>query len=327
VPAGFLEGESNFSARNGFVVKDLQGAKDAIDWYAVHGYPQLKIYNSFPKAILEDTVAYAHSRGLRVSGHIPVFLRAEEAVDAGYDEIQHINQVLLNFLVTDTTDTRTLERFYLPAEKVAALDFDSKPVQDYIAKLKARGVVIDPTLATFEFIRQRDGMVARPVLAVIDHLPPDVQRGRKQAAMKIPDDATAARYDQSYKKMIEFVGRMYRAGIPIVAGTDEVEGFTLHTELELLVEAGLTPAQALQVATKNGALYTRTSHERGRIAPGMFADLVLVDGDPTKDINDIRKVALVITQGRVVSPGKVYRALGVQPFVDAEPVIKDVPAK
>jgi imidazolonepropionase-like amidohydrolase len=327
VPAGFLEGESPMSARNGFVVKELQEARDAIDWYVEHGYPQLKIYNSFPKDILTDTIAYAHQRGMRVSGHIPVWLRAEDAVNAGYDEIQHINQVLLNFLVAPDTDTRTLERFYLPAEKIGALDFDSRPVQDFIALLKAKNVAIDPTLATFEFVRQRDGQMSRVVAKVADHLPPDIQRGRKVASMKIPDDATAARYDASYKKMVEFVGRMYRAGIPLVAGTDEVEGFALHTELELYVEAGLTPAQALQVATKNGALYTRTSHERGRIAPGMLADLVLVDGDPTRDINDIRKVALVLTQGRVVSPGTVYRALGIRPFVDAEPVVTDVAAK
>jgi imidazolonepropionase-like amidohydrolase len=326
VPAGFLEGESPMSARNGFVVSELPQAKDAIDWYVEHGYPQLKIYNSFPKAILRDTIAYAHQRGMRVSGHIPVFLRAHEAVEAGYDEIQHINQVLLNFLVDDTTDTRTLARFYLPAEKVGTMDFDSKEVQDYIAFLKEHKTVIDPTLATFEFIRQRDGQMSRVVSAVADHLPPDIQRGRKVASMKIPDDATAARYDQSYKKMIEFVGRMYKAGIPIVAGTDEVEGFTLHTELELYVEAGLTPAQALQVATRNGALYTRTSNDRGRIAPGMRADLVLVDGDPTTNIGDIRKIAMVITQGKLVSPSKVYGALGIRPFVDDEPVAKDIAA-
>ncbi len=80
VPTGFLEGESPYSARNGFVVKDLAGAKAAIDWYAAHGYPQLKIYNSFPKEILKDTVAYAHSRGLRVSGHVPAFLKADDAI-------------------------------------------------------------------------------------------------------------------------------------------------------------------------------------------------------------------------------------------------------
>src|SRR4029453_371366 len=89
VPAGFLEGESPMSARGGFVVKDLAGAKKAIDWYAEHHYPQIKIYNSFPKDALRDTGPHAHSTGLRVSGHIPAFLRAQDAVEAGYDEIQH----------------------------------------------------------------------------------------------------------------------------------------------------------------------------------------------------------------------------------------------
>jgi imidazolonepropionase-like amidohydrolase len=327
VPAGFLEGESQQSARNGFVVRDLPAAREAIDWYAEHGYPQLKIYNSFPKDILRDTVAYAHSRGMRVSGHIPVFLRAQEAVEAGYDEIQHINQVLLNFLVKPDTDTRTLERFYLPARQVAGLDFDSKPVQDYIAFLKAHGTVIDPTLATFDFIRQRDGTPSAMLAGVYSHLPPDIQRQRRVGTMDIPDDATAELFDKSYAKMVEFVGRMYRAGIPLVAGTDEIPGFTLQRELELYVQAGLTPAQALQVATRNGALYTRTTADRGRIAPGMLADLVLVDGDPTRDITDLRKIALVVTQGRLLSPTRIYKALGIAPFVTDEPAVRAIGAK
>ena len=113
-----------------------------------------------------------------------------------------------------------------------------------------------------------------------------------------------------------------------MSGTDVgYQGISLHVELELLVKAGLTPAQALQVATRNGALYSRTTSDRGRIAPGMLADLVLVDGDPTKDIGDVRKVALVLTQGKVVSPSKVYTALGIRPFVDAEPVVTDAGRK
>jgi len=131
VPAGFIEGESPMSARNGFVIKNLDEAKKAVDWYHAHDYPQIKIYNSFPKDIVRETAAYAHSKGMRVSGHIPAFIRAQEAVEQGYDEIQHINQVLLNFYVDDKTDTRTLQRFYLPAEKTAGLDFDSKRVQDF----------------------------------------------------------------------------------------------------------------------------------------------------------------------------------------------------
>ncbi len=318
VPAGFLEGESQFSARNGFVVSTLDQAKHGIDWYAQHGYPQLKIYNSFPKEILKDTVAYAHLRGMRVSGHVPAFLRAQDVVDAGFDEIQHINQVLLNFFVTPTTDTRTLERFRLPAEKTADLDFDSKPVQDFIASLKANDVAIDPTLATFDYIRQRPGEVSKAYAAIIDNLPLEQQRYFRVAEMDIPDDATAARYNRSYEKMIEFVGRLHKAGITIVPGTDALAGFTLHRELELYVEAGMTPVEALQSATSVAARIARVDADRGDIAVGKLADLVLVDGDPTRDISAIRRVALVLTQGRWVSPNAVYTELGIKPFVEAE---------
>jgi imidazolonepropionase-like amidohydrolase len=140
--------------------------------------------------------------------------------------------------------------------------------------------------------------------------------------MKIPDDATASRYKASYAKMIDFVGRLYKAGIPIVAGTDAFAGFTLHSELELYVKAGLTPAQALQVATRNGAMYSRAIGDRGSISVGKLADVILVDGDPTTNISDIRKVAMVITQGSVISPSAVYQALGITPFVLNPPVVQ-----
>jgi hypothetical protein len=314
VPAGFIEGESPMSARNGFVIKNLDEAKKAIDWYAEHGYPQIKIYNSFPKAILRDTTAYAHSKGLRVSGHIPAFLRAQEAVEQGYDEIQHINQVMLNFLVDDKTDTRTLVRFYLPAEKVADLDFDSKPVQDFIAMLAKKQTVIDPTLSTFEYWRQRPGQMTESYGPVAEHMPPDIQRGLRVAEMKIPDDATAERYNKSFLKMVEFVGRMYKAGVPIVAGTDAIPGFTVQSELEWYVRAGMTPSQALQVATWNGAKYSRTLEDRGSIVAGKRADLILVDGDPTKEISDIRKVALVLKGDTAYYPSEIFEAMGIKPF-------------
>ena len=318
VAAGFLEGESEQSARSGFVVSDLDGAKQAIDWYAANGYPQLKIYNSFPKDILAETVAYAHERGLRVSGHVPVFLRAQDAVDAGFDELNHINQVVLNFMVGPDTDTRTLERFYLPAREAAGLDLDSPAVQDFIATLVDRQVVMDPTLATFEFLHQRNGEITPIFAGIEDHLPPDVQRGRRAAEMDIPDDATGARYRESFQRMVEFVGRAWRAGVPLVAGTDEVPGFTLQHELALYVRAGLTPSQALQVATWNGAKYSGVLDTLGSIAPGKLADLVLVDGDPTTDIGDIRKVAAVIKGQTAYYPSEILTELGVRPF--AEPL-------
>ena len=111
VPAGFIEGKSDFSARNGIVVADIDEVKKAIDWYAQRGYPQIKIYNSFRPEWVRAATDYAHKRGLRVSGHVPAFMRAEDVVRQGYDEIQHINQVFLNFFVKPTDDTRTLARF------------------------------------------------------------------------------------------------------------------------------------------------------------------------------------------------------------------------
>ncbi|WP_082578106.1 amidohydrolase family protein [Lysobacter sp. Root690] len=320
VPAGFIEGESQFSARNGFVIKNLDEAKKAVDWYSEHGYPQIKIYNSFPKAVLRDTVAYAHSKGMRVSGHVPAFLRAQDVVDQGFDEIQHINQLMLNFFVDDKTDTRTLQRFYLVADKTADLDFDSKPVQDFIATLAKKQIAIDPTLATFEFLHQRDGELSPIVAGIEDHLPPDVQRGRRSAEMNIPDDATAARYTKSYDKLVEFVGRAYKAGVPLLAGTDEIPGFTLQHELALYVRAGLTPAQALQVATWNAAKVARVLDNRGSVTVGKRSDLILIDGDPTKDIGDIRKVSLVLRGDTAYYPSEVHEALGVKPFAAAAKV-------
>lgn len=319
VPAGFLEGESPYSARNGFVISTLEEAKRAVDWYAAHGYVQIKVYNSFPRQHLRETVAYAHSRGLRVSGHVPAFLRAEEVVEAGFDEINHINQVMLNFLVDDKTDTRTLQRFYLPAERTAGLDFDGPRVQAFIKLLQDRGTVVDPTLTTFDFLRQRDGQTSEAFKAILPNMPASFQRSRMSGGMEIPNERVHALYDRSYARMIEFVGRLHRAGVPLVAGTDEIEGFTLHRELELYTMAGIPAGEALRIATWNGAKYTRTLADRGSIEVGKAADLVLVDGDPTQDITALRRVALVITQGRSIDPSAVYAELGIKPFVTTVP--------
>jgi hypothetical protein len=316
VPAGYIEGRTEFASPGGFVVKDLDEARNAVDWYAQHGYRQIKIYNSFRPEWVEPTAAYAHQRGLRVSGHIPAFMRAEEAVRAGYDEIQHINQVMLNFLVGPKDDTRTLARFYLMTDHAHELDLDSAQVQDFLKLLKERGTVIDTTLGTFEamFI-QRQGEMNPSFAAIAANMPVGQQREWRTNSMDVTE-RNAATYRASWEKVLAFVGRMHDAGIPFVAGTDEIAGFTLHRELELYVQAGLSPAEALRVATWNGALYCGLSAELGSIERGKKADLILIDGDPTQDVSDIRRISLVMKEGAIYFPAEVYEAVGVKRFID-----------
>jgi imidazolonepropionase-like amidohydrolase len=315
VPAGFIEGRSEHSASSGFVVEDLDGVRRAIDWYARHGYPQVKLYNSFRPEWVEEATRYAHQRGLRVSGHVPAFMRAEQVVRAGYDELQHINQVFLNFLSKPDTDARTLERFYLVMEHAHALDLDSRPVRAFLKLLRDRGTVVDPTAATFEDMYQRQGQAHPAFAAVINHLPAAVRRNLHLTSFDVTAD-NAGRYQASYDKMLDMIGRMHRAGIPLVAGTDHIAGFTLHRELELYVKAGIPAPEVLKIATWNGAQYTRTLDRLGSITPGKLADLILVDGDPTTNISDIRRVALVMKEGTIYHPSEIYPTVGVKPFVE-----------
>ncbi|MGQ0585612.1 MAG: amidohydrolase family protein [Gammaproteobacteria bacterium] len=313
VSAGFIEGASEHRASGGFTVASLDDIRRAIDWYAQRGYAQVKLYNSFRREWVAETAAYAHRRGLRVSGHVPAFMRAEEVVAMGYDELQHMNQLFLNFLSRPDTDARTLARFYLIAENAHALDLDSRRVRKFVELLKSRGTVVDPTLGTFAFLAYRQGEVNPPFAAVIDHLPAAVQRAQRTNSLDVTD-ANVARYRASYDKMVQFAGVLHRAGVPLVAGTDDTPGFVLHSELELYVRAGIPPAEALRIATWNGAKYTRTLDRLGSITPGKLADLVLVDGDPTVDIGDLRRIGLVMKDGVVYYPSEIYPELGVKPF-------------
>jgi hypothetical protein len=327
VPLGFMEGESPHSASGGILVKDLAGAKAAIDFYAQRGYPQIKIYNSYPKDLVEQTAAYAHERGLKVGGHVPAFLRAEQVVKAGYDELQHINQVALNFFVKPEDDTRTLLRFTLVGEKAHALDLDGPAFKDFLALLKAKGTAVDPTLATFEgMFNQKQGEVDPAYAAVVDHLPVASQRSLRTNSMDVTAE-NVERYRASYAKMLAMVGRMFAAGIPVVAGTDAIPGFALHRELELYVKAGIPAADVLRIATWEAAGRTRTRDRLGSVTPGKLADLVLVDGDPTQDISSVRRTTLVLKEGRAYYPSEIYEALGIKPFVDAVRAPAPAPAK
>ena len=317
VPAGFIEGKSPFNASGGILVDNLDAAKRAVDFYAQRGYPQIKIYNSFKPEWVKETAAYAHQRGLRVSGHIPAFMKAEDAVKDGYDEIQHINQVLLNFYVKPDTDTRSLQRFTLIAENANSLDLDAQPFQDLVRLFVAHKTVLDPTLTAFEAqFTQMPGELNPSLAAAADHLPINLRRGLFKSESEITKEM-APRWRASYAKMLAAVARFHRAGIQIVSGTDDIAGFAFQRELELYVKAGIPANEVLRIATWNGATYARVLADRGSIERGKRADLILIDGDPTQNISAVRNVALVLQDGDAYYPAELYGELGVKPFAAA----------
>jgi len=323
---GFIEGKSPFSSQADFVADSLPEALAAIDWYAAHGYRQLKLYNSIRPEWVKPMVAHARELGLRTGGHVPAFMTARQAVEAGFDELHHINQVTLNFLVGKGDDTRTLLRFNLVGDKAADLKLNDRRTQDFIALLRKKGTVVDPTMTAFEAqYTQRQGQPNPSYSMVAANLPAVLQRGLLSAEVDM-DDVKAVRWGASWKVMTDLLRRLHAAGVSLVAGTDSTAGFGLQRELELYVQAGIPAAQALKIATWNGAKYSDRLDEIGSIERGKRADLLLVDGDPVADIRAIRRVALVIqglnNETRALSPAALYQSMGVLPFVPAAEIAK-----
>lgn len=310
--AGIIDGPGPFAGPTKVIVDTEAEAKAAIDRYASLGYEQIKIYNSVRKGLVPFIVRYSHQRGRRVSGHVPAFMRAEDVVRLGYDEIQHTNFLFLNFY-RDLTDTRGPARFIAVAQRGADLDFDSEEVRSFIALLKERGTVIDPTVSVLEeLFTARKGTTSPVYEAIAQRLPPQVRRNTITGGLPVPEGMDA-KYRQSFRKVLQMVKALYDAGIPIVAGTDAFAGFALHRELENYVDAGIPAPKVLQLATLGAARIMKRDRELGSVAPGKLADVILVDGNPAERISDIRRVSLTIKDGRMYTPREVYAALNILP--------------
>ena len=310
--AGFFDKQSEYSA--GLSVNTLQEAHEKIDWFADNGYLQIKIYSSIDPAWVKPIAEHAHRRGMRLSGHVPAFMTARQAVEQGFDEIQHVNMLFLNFLAGTEVDTRTQLRFSLLGEKAGSLDLASKPVNDFIKLLADKQIVVDPTVATFRSLLLGQNKQIDPEFASIaDHLPPAVVRQLKGASMNVAPELQPV-YQQSADAMLKMVKKLYDAGVPIVPGTDHIAGFTLHRELELYAQAGIPPLDVLRIASYEPARLVGAAYHSGSISVGKDADLLLINGDPSTNMADIRKVALVFKGKHYYKPDELYPVLGVTPF-------------
>jgi hypothetical protein len=255
----------------------------------------------------------AHGRGMMVSGHIPVHMLANEAVRAGYDGIEHVNMLFLNFFADHDTDTRTPKRFTLVGEKSASFDLSSKPVVDFFNLLKERRTVIDPTLGVFEsLLVGEQGKVIEGLEPLAERLPVQAQRTFLLGGLPL-DGEKRKTYRASFDKLLEMVKRLHDAKITLVAGTDSLAGLMLHHELALYVRAGLSPAEALRIDTIEAARTMKLDKKSGSIAKGKVADLVVVDGDPLARISDLGAVVSTVRGGVVFASPPLYDAVGVRP--------------
>jgi hypothetical protein len=313
VMAGFMDGPGPYQGPTKVLIADEKTGREWVDKYASLGMVQIKLYSSLKPELVAPIAEEAHKKGLRVSGHIPAGLTAAEAVKLGYDEIQHCNFLVLNFM-PDVKETRTPARFLEPAKRTADLDLNSPEVRAFVQLLRDRHTTLDPTLSAFEqMFLDRPGTMAVGFQAVADRLPVQVRRGFMAGDLPPPEGAMDAKYKAGWKKMLAFIHQLYTAGVPIEAGTDSMAGFALHRELELDAEAGIPAPEVLRLATLGAARIMGMEKDFGTVRPGKLADLALVDGDPARRISDVRRTVLTVKDGVVYRPAELYREIGVKP--------------
>jgi imidazolonepropionase-like amidohydrolase len=312
-PAGFIDGPGPYQGPTKMLADNEQQARQYVRKYAALGYTQIKIYSSLKPALVPVIVNEAHKDGMRVSGHIPSGMTASDGVRAGMDEIQHANFLLLEFMPDVKDKTQTPVRFTEVARRGADVDVTSAPVREFIALLKERHVTIDPTLAIFEeMFVNRAGQIPESYATVAGRLPAQFRRGLLAGGLPVPDGMDP-QYRKSFDTMLRLVKAMYDAGIPVESGTDSLAGFTLVRELELHVRAGIPAARVLADATLGAARIMKADDRLGSVAPGRLADLVLVEGDPTRQISDIRHPVMVMKDGVLYYPSEISRELGIAP--------------
>jgi hypothetical protein len=264
-------------------------AHDIVETAARRGYAQIKVLDDIDPKLVPLLARLAHARGMRFSGHLPSKMTLREFLEAGADELQHIPSLFRG----------------QPREARA---FDGE-IQGRVELMARRRATLDPTLAQFELADGSSGL-STVELDLMTRLPP-------LAARRVQRDAVAPANQDRVRRGFAAFRQAVRAAIDarmtVVPGTDALlPGFVLRRELELYVELGVPPARVLRMATLDAARNMKRDAHTGSIAPGKAADVILIDGDPTRDIRDLRKVDLVIKNGWTLSPPALLESIGIR---------------
>lgn len=298
-------------AQGSLAVSSLDETLAAIRKIKAAGMTGVKFYTSMKPEWIPPAAKLAHKLGLHVHGHIPAGMRTLDAVNAGYDEITHIYFATMQAMPDEVVaKANTTMRMLGPGKYFKDAAFDAEPMKTVIKTLAERHIVVDPTLVVVENVLTSEaGKVAPEYTAFIGTLPPATERGFKAGPLPLPEGTTRDDVKASFRHMVDYVGVLRKAGVPVVAGTDGT-GLELVRELELYVEGGMTPAEALATATIVPARNVQVDKRTGSIEPGKDADLLLVDGDPEKNIGDLRHVDKVVLDGALLDGDTLRKEAG-----------------
>lgn len=312
VPSLLIDGAGQYAAQVGVVAHSLDEALADVHRAKDEGYFAIKIYGSIDPAWVKPMAALAHELGLHVHGHIPHGMRPLEAVRDGYDEITHINFVMMQAMPDDVVaKSNTLARIMGTARYAADVDLHSKAMSDYLDELARRHIAVDPTLVTLEDTFVPDpGSYPPSVASYAATLPSQFSRAYLAGGMAPTPEVSRERMRRSFAKLETLVEELDRRHVTLLAGTDGV-GFELIRELELYVDAGMSPAEALASATINPARVYGLDKVTGSIAKGKLAELALIDGDPSTKIGELRQVELVMRDGKTMEASALRAAIGI----------------
>jgi imidazolonepropionase-like amidohydrolase len=271
-----IDGPGGYHPMVDVAIEDPAAAPALVQALKEQGVDLLKLYFLLDPDVARAVLAEADRQGLPVTGHIGVRTSLREAVEAGIEGLSHI-RVWRDFLPLELQpqgEDETLDSGRNPVGRMQAdwsmIDPEGPEVGALLRLMAERRTALDPTL-----IVQRVG-------------------DRDRSRFSLEDFATAS---ETVRRMSRFVRRAHDTGVMLLAGTD---GGSLFDEMEAYAAAGIPNADVLRAATVNGAIWLGRAEEFGTIQAGRRADMVLVDGDPLRDIRDARKISAVIKEGRIV---------------------------
>ena len=310
-PSSLIDGKGPYTAQVANVATSQAEAIALIDKAAADQFTGIKFYGTFNPAWLPAATAEAHRLGLHVHGHIPAGIRTTQAIADGYDEVTHINWVMMQAAPADVLPVDNgIARFEAPGRFAKDVDLNGPAINLIVDTMARKHIYSDPTMVAFEQIYvPESGELDASYTAFVGTLPPAIERGFKSGGFAVPKGLTRADYRASWAKMVGLLGKMHKAGVPIVAGTDGF-GIEIIHELEIYQQAGFSAADALAAATIVPATLVGQDKHTGSIKVGKAADLVLVDGDPSQHIGDLRHTRFVMLDGKLLDADALRAAAG-----------------